>query len=123
MSRSPTHHLGHGQGHYSPTILRAVIFFASNPEIELTASEAARLWSVPRNSIANTFRHSVKIGLFGQRLSDTLLTESGRAMPILTAGPVILGELGYEVGQGDKTTVLTCAQNAGIMGAPKGATR
>jgi hypothetical protein len=76
-----------------PIPIRMVIFFASNPEVELSAKEIASKWALSRSDARRKGRKLAEQGF---------LTVEHRAGPVAQksafyrAGPVIRAELGYD---------------------------
>ena len=71
---------------------RVLIFFASNPEMELTTVELARKFDFPREGISTRLKPLVDAGLVGKR--KDLKRESPWQVAVYSAGPALLAELG-----------------------------
>lgn len=75
-----------------PVPIRMVIFFASNPEIELSAKEIAMKWALPRADARRKGRKLAEQGFLAVEHKAVLAPQKSA---VYRAGPVIRAELGY----------------------------
>lgn len=76
-----------------PFPIKMIIFFASNPEIELSAKEIAIKWGMDRPSARSRARKLERQGFLS---SDLRRQGVPQKSSFYRAGPVIRAELGYE---------------------------
>lgn len=75
-----------------PTPVRMVIFFASNPEIEMTAKEIAFKWGLTRPDARRVGRKLAEQGYLQAEHKPSWAPQDSAHY---RAGPVIRAELGY----------------------------
>ena len=76
-----------------PQPIRMIIFFASNPEVELSSREIAVKWSMARSDARARARKLTAQGYLEQSLRSGPVPQKSS---YYRAGPVIKQELGYE---------------------------
>lgn len=74
-------------------VTHVAVFFALNPDEELTANDIAAKWGVVANNIGNTLRQASHKGWFNAVLKPSP-THRGKRIMFYSAGPRLLKEIG-----------------------------
>lgn len=73
-------------------VTHVAVFFALNPDEELTANDIAAKWGVVANNIGNTLRGASQKGWFNAVLKPNP-THRGKKIMFYSAGPRLLKEI------------------------------
>lgn len=74
-------------------VTSVAVFFALNPEEELTANDIAAKYGVVANNIGNTLRYASQKGWFNAELKQHP-AHRGKKIMFYSAGPRLLKEIG-----------------------------